>query len=219
MFRPSDDACLYPLFVPANLFAVTSLRQLAEIASAVLFDQALAQDCKTLADEVESAVSQHGRIRDAERGDTWAYEVDGYGNQLFMDDANLPDLLGLPYLGCCAQDDPLYRRTRARVLSDANPYFFKGAAAEGIGGPHVGLNMIWPMSIIMRALTSSDDDEIRQCLHLIKTTHAGTGFMHEAFNKDDSKQFTRPWFAWANSLFGELILKLSQERPTLLGAA
>ncbi len=219
MFRPSDDACLYPLFVPANLFAVTSLRQLAEMASVVVSDNALAQDCKALADEVESALSHYGRIRDAEHGDVWAYEVDGYGNQLFMDDANLPGLLGLAYLGCCAQDDPLYRRTRARVLSDANPYFFKGAAAEGIGGPHVGLNMIWPMSIIMRALTSSDDDEIRQCLRLIKTTHAGTGFMHEAFNKDDPKQFTRPWFAWANSLFGELILKLSQERPTLLSAA
>ncbi len=218
MFRPSDDACVYPLFVPANLFAVTSLRHLAEMASALSSGANLATDCLELADEVESALTKYGRIRDAEHGDVWAYEVDGYGNQLFMDDADLPGLLGLPYLASCTQDDPLYRRTRARVLSSDNPYFFKGTAGEGVGGPHVGRDMIWPMSIIMRALTSSDDDEILQCLRLLKGTHAGTGFMHEAFNKDDPKRFTRPWFAWANSLFGELIVKLSQDRADLLAA-
>ncbi len=102
------------------------------------------------------------------------------------------------------------------MLSKDNPYFFQGSAAEGIGGPHVGLDMIWPMGIIMRALTSSDETEIRFCLHMIKATHAGTGFMHEAFDKDDAKHFTRSWFAWANSLFGELLVKLSEERPALL---
>jgi meiotically up-regulated gene 157 (Mug157) protein len=100
--------------------------------------------------------------------------------------------------------------------STSNPYFFKGSAAEGIGGPHVGLDMIWPMSIIMCALTSTDQEEIRQCLRWLKTTHADTGFIHEAFNKDNPAQFTRSWFAWANSLFGELIVKLSRERPSLL---
>ena len=215
MFRPSDDACIYPLFVPANLFAVASLRRLADMSSAILNDSSLAGDCLSLATEVESAASQYGRIHQ-NSGDVWAYEVDGYGNQLFMDDANLPGLLGLPYLGCCAQDDAMYLRTRARVLSKQNPYFFQGSAAEGIGGPHVGLAMIWPMGITMRALTSSDEAEIRFCLHMIKTTHAGTGFMHEAFHKDDPKHFTRSWFAWANSLFGEMIVKLSEERPALL---
>lgn len=216
MFRPSDDACIYPLFVPANLFAVVSLRQLTQMASAILSDPGFARDCKSLADEIEIALARHGRIRSTDGGEVWAYEVDGYGNQLFMDDANLPGLLGLPYLGCCAEDDPLYRRTRARVLSGANPYFFQGTVAEGVGGPHVGIDMIWPMSIIMRALTSSDDQEIRNCVRMIKTTHAGTGFMHEAFNKDDPKQFTRSWFAWTNSLFGELVVKLSNERPWIL---
>jgi uncharacterized protein len=218
MFRPSDDACIFPLFVPANLFAVTSLRQLAEMASTVLHDQAFAKECRALADEVESAVARCGSIRNAQHGEIWAYEVDGYGNQLFMDDANLPGLLGLAYLGCCAQDDPMYQRTRAAVLSQANPYFFKGAVAEGIGGPHVGVEMIWPMSIIMRALTSSNVTEIRYCLQVLKATHAGTGFMHEAFHKDNPDHFTRPWFAWANSLFGELIMRLSEERPALLAA-
>jgi uncharacterized protein len=126
-----------------------------------------------------------------------------------MDDANAPGLLSLPYLGCCRGDDPLYRRTRQFVQSEANPYFFRGTAAEGVGGPHEGLNMIWPMSIIVRALTSTDDREIRQCLLWLRDTTANTGFMHESFQKDDPTVFTRPWFAWANTLFGELIVTLA----------
>src|SRR2546430_10140612 len=120
------------------------------------------------------------------------------------------------YLGCCAANDPVYRNTRALILSEDNPYFFRGKAAEGIGGPHVGLNMIWPLGIIMRALTSANHNEILFCLRMLKTTHAGTGFMHEAFDKDDAKKFTRAWFAWANTLFGELILKLYEARHPVL---
>ncbi len=215
MFRPSDDACQYSLFVPANLFAVASLRRLAEMSKEVLHDAAFAGECGALASEVEAAVAKYGHGKQAD-GDVWAYEVDGYGNQLFIDDANIPGLLSLPYLECCPLEDPVYQRTRRVALSDRNPYFFKGTAAEGIGGPHVGLDMIWPMGIITRALTSNNDDEIRQCLTWIKTTDAGTGFIHEAFNKDDPGKFTRSWFAWGNSLFGELIVKLSEERPGLL---
>lgn len=94
------------------------------------------------------------------------------------------------------------------VWSKSNPYFFKGTAGEGIGGPHVGYDMIWPMSIIMKALTSTDDDEIAACVKMLLATDAGTGFIHESFHKDDPANFTRPWFAWQNTLFGELILKL-----------
>jgi uncharacterized protein len=204
MFRPSDDACIYPLFVPANLFAVVSLRQLAELAAKVAGDAKLAEEAHALAAEVERAIDQHGKTQGM-----WAYEVDGYGNILLMDDANAPGLLSLPYLGCCKGNDPLYRKTRQFVLSESNPYFFQGKAAEGIGGPHEGLNMIWPMSIIMRALTSSDDREVRQCLLWLRDTTAGTGFMHESFQKDDPTVFTRKWFAWANTLFGELIVTLA----------
>jgi len=218
MFRPSDDACQYSLFVPANLFAVVSLRQLGEMSNEVLHDAAFAGECDALAREVEAAVGKYGRRKESD-GEVWAYEVDGYGNQLFMDDANIPGLLSLPYLGCCSLGDAVYQRTRRMVLSERNAYFFKGSAAEGIGGPHVGLDMIWPMGIITRALTSNDDAEIRQCLVWIKTTTAGTGFVHEASNKDDPRKFTRSWFAWGNSLFGELIVRLSEERPGLLKAA
>jgi uncharacterized protein len=129
MFRPSDDACTYPLFVPANLFAVVSLRQLATLASQVLKDAKLAEDAHLLATEVETALNQYGKTKHAKYGEIWAYEVDGYGNTLMMDDANAPGLLSLPYLGCCRMDDPLYRRTRQFVLGEANPYYFRGTAA------------------------------------------------------------------------------------------
>ena len=216
MFRPSDDACTYPLFIPANFFAAVSLRQLAEMFTEITHDRDFSAECRGFAGEIETALAKYGHIQDSVGGDVWAYEVDGFGNQLFMDDANVPSLLSLPYLGCCSLDDPLYRRTRARVLSESNPYYFRGTAAAGVGGPHEGLDMVWPMAIIMQALTSSNDDEILQCLRWLKGTHAGTGFMHEAFNKNDPSKFTRKWFAWANSLFGELIVKLSQERPQIL---
>ncbi|ADV81653.1 glycoside hydrolase family 125 protein [Terriglobus saanensis] len=216
MFRPSDDACVYPLFVPANLFAVRSLRQLAEMAKAIAHDDALAEDATRLADEVAAAVAAHGIVERPEFGKIFAYEVDGYGNALCMDDANAPGLLSLALLECVEVDDPMYQRTRRFALSEANPYFYRGKIAEGIGGPHVGDGYIWPMSIIVRALTSKDDTEIEQCLRWLRNTTAGTNFMHEAFWKDDAAKFTRPWFAWANTLFGELILRVHAERPHLL---
>jgi meiotically up-regulated gene 157 (Mug157) protein len=219
MFRPSDDACTYPLFVPANWFAVVSLRQLATLCAGVPGAAALGPQALALAGEVQSALRQNAVMTHADGARTWAYEIDGYGNQLFMDDANSPSLLSLPYLGACASDNPLYLATRARVLSSADPYFFSGRAGEGTGGPHEGLRMVWPLGITIRALTSTSDAEILACLRMLKATHAGTGFMHEAFDQDDPTKFTRPWFAWANSLFGELILKLHDERPQLLARA
>ncbi|HEY2974563.1 MAG TPA: glycoside hydrolase family 125 protein [Pyrinomonadaceae bacterium] len=215
-FRPSDDACIYPFLIPSNFFAVVALNQLADIFSVELPDKSFARECQDLAHEVTEALDAYGKARHPKHNSIYAYEVDGFGNQLFMDDANVPSLLSLPYLGCCAADDATYVNTRAFVLSDNNPYFFRGRAGEGIGGPHVGLNMIWPLGIIMRALTSRDDREIRSCFKMLKTTHAGTGFMHEAFERDDPKKFTRSWFAWANTLFGELVLKVHAERPHLL---
>lgn len=216
-FRPSDDACIYPLFVPANLFAVVSLHQLATLADKVCKDTALASECGALAGEISAALAQYGQIETTEHGRIWAYEVDGYGNSLRMDDANAPGLVSLSYLGCVAPgDQALYERTRAFALSDSNPYFFRGSAAQGIGGPHEGLGYIWPMSILFRAFSSTSDQETLQCLRWLRDTTAGTHFMHESFWKDDPAKYTRPWFAWANTLFGELILKLAAEKPSLL---
>lgn len=161
-------------------------------------------------------MQKDGHMHDDHGQTFWAYEIDGFGNQLFMDDANVPSLLGLPYLGCCDRNDPLYRRTRERVWSPRNPYFFRGKAAEGVGGPHEGLRMIWPMSIMMYAQTSGDVSEVRQCLAWLRDTDAGAGFMHESFDQDDPATFTRSWFAWANTLFGELIIDVQQKYPALL---
>ncbi|MEG9434333.1 glycoside hydrolase family 125 protein [Terriglobus sp. ADX1] len=215
IFRPSDDACTYPLFVPANLFAVAALNMLAEIAKTIGNAQ-LANDAASLANEVATATKAYGQLKHARFGEMYAYEVDGFGNVNWMDDANAPGLLSIAYLTGIPLKQPVYGNTRAFSLSDINPYFFKGSAAEGVGGPHVGMDYIWPMSITMRALTSTEDAEILSCLKMLRNTTAGTNFMHEAFHKHDPAKFTRPWFAWANTLFGELVLKIRTERPALL---
>ncbi len=216
-FRPSDDACIFPFLIPSNLFAVTALEQLREIHTTVLHDSAAAQECTDLWGQVREALTKYATSSKPKYGQVYAYEADGFGNQLFQDDANVPSLLSLPYLGCSRPDDPLYLRTRKLILSEDNPYFFRGKAAEGLGGPHSGSNMIWPLGIITRALTSQDEKEIGSCLATLKATHAGTGFMHESFSKDDAAKFTRSWFAWANTLFGELILNVHARYPRLLG--
>lgn len=210
-FRPSDDATTLNFLIPSNLFAVLSLRQLAEISTKVTNNQAFVSECTALADEVQEAIDRYAIANHLHFGKMYAFEVDGFGNRLFMDDANVPSLLALPYLGCIEPNNEIYRNTRKFVWSGNNPYFFKGKAAEGIGGPHIGFDMIWPMSLIMKAITSLEDAEIRYCIKTLRDTDAGTGFMHESFNKDKPEEFTRSWFAWANTLFGELILKLINE--------
>jgi hypothetical protein len=216
MFRPSDDACTLPFLIPSNLFAVSALRMLAQVHNEARGDSAAAQDCIALATEVQAALDAHGKMPDGKGGEVWAYEVDGYGNAIFMDDANVPSLCGLALLGAADREDPLFRRSAALAWSRRNPYFFEGSAAQGIGGPHVGMDMIWPMSIVVHARNSDDDATIRQCLRWLKATHGGTGFMHESFHKDDPAKFTRSWFAWANGLFGELILDVAKRKPALL---
>lgn len=216
MFRPSDDATLFPFLIPSNIFAAVSLRQLARIYHDVLNDPAFAAECDSFAKEVEDAVHNYAIANHNDFGKILAYEVDGFGNRLFMDDANVPSLMSLSYLGALKTNDPLYVRTRKFLLSDSNPYFLRGKAAEGQASPHTGKDKIWPMGIILRALTSTDDKEIAHCLKMLKATHAGTGFMHEAFNKDNAEDFTRKWFAWANTLFGELIIRIYHERKDLL---
>jgi len=215
-FRPSDDACIFPYLVPSNFFAVTSLNQLAEIFEAELPNKALAKECRALAGQIREALKVQATARHPKYGEVYAYEADGYGNHLFMDDSNIPSLLAMPYLGSCEASAPVYRNTRAFVLSEDNPSYFRGKAAAGAGGPHSGLGMIWPLAITVQALTSQSEPEIAACLKTLKATHAGTGFMHESFSKDDATNYTRPWFAWANTLFGELILTVHQKHPRLL---
>ena len=216
-FRPSDDASLFGFLIPSNFFAVVSLREAAEMQETLpTGDKQLATEMRDLANEVEVAIQKYGIVEHPKYGKIYAFETDGFGSHLLMDDANVPSLLSLPYLGAVKADDPIYQNTRRFVLSTDNPFFFKGSAAEGIGGPHVGQDMIWPMAITMRALTSHDDNEIRAAIQTLKNTDAGTGFMHETFNKNDPAKFSRSWFAWANTLFGELLWKTYREKPELL---
>ncbi len=216
MFRPSDDATIYPFLIPSNCFAVVSLRQLAEMQLVIKQDKVFAQDCSTLASEVDAAIQKYGIVNHPKYGQIYAYEVDGYGNYLMMDDANVPSLLSLPYLGYTNAENKIYQHTRNFVWSQDNPYFYKGVAGEGIGGPHCGRDMIWPMAIIMKALTSKDKNEVAACLKQLKYTHGGTGFVHETFYKEDANKYTRSWFAWANTLYGELLIKVENDYPELL---
>jgi meiotically up-regulated gene 157 (Mug157) protein len=214
-FRPSDDACIFPFLVPANQFAVRSLRQLAAMSLTILHDTAMAVRANALADEVSAALRQHTIISTAV-GTIWAYEVDGYGGQVLMDDANVPSLLSLPYLDS-SPDADIYERTRRFVWDEGNPWYIRGPLFEGIGGPHIGPGNIWPMSQIVYALTSDSNAEISHSIQMLKLGSAGTGFIHESYKVNDPRQFTRSWFAWANTLFGELIAKTVQTRPQLLG--
>ncbi|BAV08782.1 hypothetical protein SAMN05421788_101238 [Filimonas lacunae] len=215
-FRPSDDATIYSFLVPSNFFAVESLKQAAIVMRQLFKDISLAVQLDVLAEEVLAALKKYAIIQHPQYGRIYAYEVNGFGSFNLMDDANVPSLVSLPYLGAVSVTDPVYINTRKMLLSTNNPYFFKGIAGEGIGGPHVGPDMIWPLGIIMRGLTSTSDTEIKECLVTLKATHAGTGFMHETFHKDDASNYTRSWFAWANTLYGEFLWKTYKEKPHLL---
>jgi len=215
-FRPSDDATVFSFLVPSNFFAALSLRQAAEMVKVIFKDVATATEMWALAEEIEKALQEHAIVTHKKFGKIYAYEVNGMGSANLMDDANIPSLLAMPYLGTVKSTDPIYLNTRKFVMSDDNPFYFKGKVADGIGGPHVGKDMVWPMSIIMRALTSTSDAEIKACIETLQRTHGGTGFMHESFHKDDATNYTRKWFAWANTLFGELLWKTYNERPQLL---
>lgn len=216
MFRPSDDATIYPFLIPSNIFAVKSLENLANIYDQALKDPKSANEVASFGLAINNVIKGYGIYDHPQFGKIYAYETNGFGSYNLMDDANVPSLLSLKYLVGDFPDKLIYENTRKFVLSSSNPFFFKGKIAEGIGGPHAGMDQIWPMSIIMRAITSNSESETRQCIQWLKSSHAGTGFMHESFHKDDATKFTRKWFAWANTLFGEMMLKVMAERPRIL---
>lgn len=215
-FRPSEDATVFSFLVPSNFFAVVSLRQAAELFRVIKADESVAKDMEALALEVRLALQKYAIVEHATYGKVYAYEVNGMGSYNLMDDANVPSLLALPYLGALSMTDPVYLNTRKMVHSGDNPFFYKGSLAEGIGSPRVTKHMIWPMSIISRGLTSTDDEEIKLCLKMLQKCHGDTGVLHESFDPDNPKQFTGSPYARANSLFAEFLWKTYQERPYLL---
>ncbi|MEF2277222.1 glycoside hydrolase family 125 protein [Deinococcus sp. YIM 134068] len=210
-FRPSDDACERGYHVPGNMMAVVELRHLAEIAREVWGDEGFAAEALALADEIERGIETHAALDHPTFGRMYAYETDGLGNHVLMDDANVPSLLAIPYLGYRPASDETYRNTRAFVLSHENPYFCTGTHAEGVGSPHTLAGRVWPLALAMRGLTATDAAERDAALDMLVRTTAGTDLMHESFHPDDPAVFTREWFGWANSLFSELVLRCLED--------
>ena len=206
-FRPSDDACQMGYLIPANFFAAKSLAQLEEIVDAVMPDEALSARVRALRTAIEDGLRKYAVVSTERFGDVYAYETDGLGGYVFMDDANVPSLLSLPYLGCVSASDPVYQNTRRMILSGANPYYYEGDAVCGIGSPHTPENYVWPISLCIQGLTSEDPGEIRRLADILSELDAGTGLMHEGVHADDPARFTREWFAWANSIFSEFVEK------------
>ena len=204
-FRPSDDACKYGYLIPANLFFAN------EIISVPI--KSFQSERADLAHEIRAGVKKY-----AVKDEILAYEVDGLGNQLFMDDANTPSLLSLPYLEALPANDPSYLKTREFLLSRRNPYFFSGGKATGLGSQHTPHNYVWPIAIAMAALTSQSNVAKHQTLELLESTDGGTGSMHESFDGDDDTKFTRPWFSWADMTYVDLVLEsVNYHYPSGLG--
>ncbi len=204
-FRPSDDRCRYNYLIPSEMMCVVAMKKAAVLFKDGFSNIVYADKSLKLADEVDSGIQKFGTVEHPKYGKIYAYETDGLGNYVLMDDANSPSLLSAPYIGYCEKDDPVYLNTRRFILSNDNPWYFEGKAARGIGSPHTGENTIWHISLIMQILTGLDSGEKLQCLKMLSETHAGTFFMHESFNKDDASDYTRSWFAWANALFAQML--------------
>ena len=213
-FRPSDDACSYGYLIPANLQAAGVLDCMARIASEVYGDSILASQALALRGEIVAGIRKYGVTEHPQFGRIYAYETDGMGHYNLMDDANVPSLLSIPHLGCPA-DAEIYQNTRRFVLSRQNPYYFSGKAASGIGSPHTPHGYLWPIALAMQAITSEDPAEAEALVRTLCRTDAGTGFMHESFDCNDPSHFTRAWFAWANSLFALLMLRLYAPKELL----
>ena len=214
-FRPSDDACELPFNIPANLFARKVLRDIQRVLIEIELDD-FDEEIDGLVLDISKGLAEFATVDHPPFGTIFAYEVDGLGKSILIDDANAPSLLSLPHLEVMDHDYSVYQRTRSFILSSANPYFYRGISGSGVGSPHTGVNQIWPISLIIQALTSQSDEEIRECLLLLITSTAGTGLLHESFDADDPSKYSRAWFAWCNSIFGVLIQQLLAERPTLI---
>ena len=205
-FRPSDDACTYHYLIPSQMYAVVVLRYLAEIARDIYRDDAMALRAQKLLAEIDNGIQKFGIVEHPKYGKIYAYETDGLGNYNLMDDANVPSLLSAPYLGYCSVDDPIYVNTRKFILSEDNPYYFSGTLLHGVGSPHTEQGYVWPISLAIQGLTSTDPNEVEEVLNMMARSHAGTYFMHESIDSGDQYKFSRKWFAWANSIFSELVL-------------
>ena len=204
-FRPSDDACDLGYLIPSNMFASVVLSYLAEIAEKVLHEEELAKEAAAFSGEIHDAIETHAVASLQGFGRVYAYETDGFGQCRFMDDANVPSLLAQTYLGY-AGDPEVTANTRRFLLSEANPYYYEGSAASGIGSPHTPTSYIWHIALAVQGMTETDKEEKYRILKLMADTDAGKGMMHEGFDKNDPSHYTREWFSWANAMYSEMVL-------------
>ncbi|WP_182200315.1 glycoside hydrolase family 125 protein [Paraliobacillus salinarum] len=208
-FRPSDDACMYGYLVPANMFAVVALGYAAEMADEVINKPSLKEECLKLRADIQQGIEAHGKLNHPFHGDVYVYETDGDGQYNMMDDANVPSLLAAPYLGYLPYEDAVYKNTRNFLLSRDNPYYYEGKCAKGIGSPHTPDHYVWHIAFAIEGMTTTDEAEKQRILSYFKNTDGGTNYMHEGFDTDRPEEFTRDWFAWANSMFSEFVLSLT----------
>lgn len=206
-FRPSDDACTYGYLIPSNMFAAVILGYIEEIATVVYKDTVLMKAAQELKTEISIGIEKFGITTKEGYGDVYAYEVDGYGQYNLMDDANVPSLLSMEYLGYKPIRKEVAENTRKLILSEANPYYYVGSKAAGIGSSHTPVRYIWHISLAMQGLTTKDNHEKINILKKLVETDADSGLMHESFHVDNPNKYTRDWFSWANALFCELVLE------------
>ena len=216
-FRPSDDPCVYGYLIPAEMMAVQALGALSEMAAAYR-EPALAAAASAMREEVRAGIQADGVIT-VGGTPTYAYEVDGFGHSIAMDDANMPSLLSAPYFGFPRLDDVVYQNTRAWILSAANPYFYVGKYAAGVGSPHTPAGYVWPLALLADALTLGEgarsDDRRARLLRMLLASEDGQHRLHESFDPNDVSLFTRPDFGWPNSLFAEFALTEVKGVPRL----
>jgi meiotically up-regulated gene 157 (Mug157) protein len=206
-FRPSDDPCRYQFNIPVNMFAVVVLRDLTAIERNVYHNGKNAANAWGLAEQIQRGIEQYGTLELRPFGRMYAYEVDGMGHANVMDDANLPSLLSAPYFGYLPARDPLYLATRSFALSNRNPYYFTGRYASGIGSPHTPRGYIWPLALIVEALTATSTYEVQRSVQYLAASDVGDHRLHESFSADWPEKFTRNDFAWPNALYAELVLR------------
>lgn len=209
-FRPSDDACEYGYLIPSNMFAIVVLGYAKEIIETFYpSEKETVKQAVTLKNDIQLGIEKFGTYNHPTFGEIFAFEVDGLGNQLLMDDANVPSLLSMPIINYLEKESPIYQNTRKFILSKSNPYYFEGELAKGIGSPHTPVGYIWPIGLAIQGLTASDESEKLAILQMLLETDAGTGLMHESFHPDHPEDFTREWFSWANMMFCELVLDVA----------
>ncbi|KZF23235.1 glycoside hydrolase family 125 protein [Xylona heveae TC161] len=214
-FRPSDDASILGFFIPGNAMMAVELKRTAEILKTAGKAE-LARTVLAWGESIEKGIWEHGVVPHKKYGNVFAFEVDGYGSSILMDDANIPSLLALPLLGFVDASNKVYQNTRKMILEkQGNPYYLEGEDFKGIGGPHIGLQNAWPMSLLVQAMTSDSDAEIIDAIDLVKNA-SRLGLIHESIHVNRRTEFTRSWFAWANSVFAQTILDIAERKPHLL---